>query len=169
MSKAMHPRVWHKVAALSGVTALGLGTFGAHGLADGFSLPFGTHGGTFSSSDHSQSQHFWRPFSSWDSGFLRDLEVEVTSLNDRLAHSHLLYTHPIPSREHDDARGLSTSAEVVSIFSKNSGARPGHRLTVHHQKHNRCYAVAYLEDRTYGRLAPFGGFAFIGAWASLLF
>ncbi|KAL0362057.1 UNVERIFIED_CONTAM: hypothetical protein Scaly_1160900 [Sesamum calycinum] len=32
-----------------------------------------------------------------------------------------------------------------------------------------CYVVAYLEDRTYSRLAPFGGFAFIGAWASLLF
>ena len=33
----------------------------------------------------------------------------------------------------------------------------------------RCYAVAYLEDRKYATLAPFGGFAFIGAWASLLF
>ncbi|KAH6788628.1 hypothetical protein C2S51_003634 [Perilla frutescens var. frutescens] len=32
-----------------------------------------------------------------------------------------------------------------------------------------CYVVAYLEDRTYSRLAPLGGFAFIGAWASLMF
>ncbi|KAK1402146.1 hypothetical protein POM88_001751 [Heracleum sosnowskyi] len=32
-----------------------------------------------------------------------------------------------------------------------------------------CYAVAYLEDRTYSKLAPFGGFAFIAGWATLLF
>ncbi|KAG6572230.1 hypothetical protein SDJN03_28958, partial [Cucurbita argyrosperma subsp. sororia] len=32
-----------------------------------------------------------------------------------------------------------------------------------------CYTVALLEDRKYSTLAPFGGFAFIGAWASLLF
>ncbi|KAE8645711.1 hypothetical protein Csa_020159 [Cucumis sativus] len=32
-----------------------------------------------------------------------------------------------------------------------------------------CYTVALLEDRKYSSLAPFGGFAFIGAWASLLF
>ncbi|CAK7349103.1 unnamed protein product [Dovyalis caffra] len=32
-----------------------------------------------------------------------------------------------------------------------------------------CYTVALLEDRKYSALAPFGGFAFIGAWASLLF
>ncbi|CAA7393338.1 unnamed protein product [Spirodela intermedia] len=31
-----------------------------------------------------------------------------------------------------------------------------------------CYIVAYLEDRKYSSLAPVGGFAFIGAWASLL-
>ncbi|KAK1396322.1 Transmembrane protein 256 [Heracleum sosnowskyi] len=28
---------------------------------------------------------------------------------------------------------------------------------------------AYLEDRTYSKLAPFGGFAFIAGWATLLF
>lgn len=32
----------------------------------------------------------------------------------------------------------------------------------------RCYAVAVLEDRKYSALAPFGGFAFMAAWASLL-
>ncbi|CAD6206666.1 unnamed protein product [Miscanthus lutarioriparius] len=32
-----------------------------------------------------------------------------------------------------------------------------------------CYTVAYLEDRKFSSLAPFGGFAFIAAWASLLF
>ncbi|KAK4363168.1 hypothetical protein RND71_018409 [Anisodus tanguticus] len=33
----------------------------------------------------------------------------------------------------------------------------------------RFYAVALLEDRKYSTLAPFGDFAFIAAWASLLF
>jgi hypothetical protein len=33
----------------------------------------------------------------------------------------------------------------------------------------RCYVVAYAEDRKYAALAPFGGSAFIAAWASLLF
>ena len=33
----------------------------------------------------------------------------------------------------------------------------------------RCYTVAFLEDRKYSTMAPFGGFAFIAAWASLLF
>lgn len=33
----------------------------------------------------------------------------------------------------------------------------------------RCYVVAVLEDRKYSTLAPIGGFAFIAAWASLLF
>ncbi|GAQ85399.1 hypothetical protein KFL_002330090 [Klebsormidium nitens] len=27
-----------------------------------------------------------------------------------------------------------------------------------------CYTVAFTEDRKYGRGAPFGGFALIGAW-----
>ena len=35
--------------------------------------------------------------------------------------------------------------------------------------YRRCYSVAYLEDRSYNRLAPIGGFAFIAGWASLLF
>lgn len=32
-----------------------------------------------------------------------------------------------------------------------------------------CYTVAFLEDRKYSTLAPFGGFAFIAAWGSLFF
>ncbi|AQK52681.1 UPF0451 C17orf61-like protein [Zea mays] len=32
-----------------------------------------------------------------------------------------------------------------------------------------CYTVAYLEDRKFSSPAPLGGFAFIAAWASLLF
>ncbi|RWW88544.1 hypothetical protein BHE74_00002579 [Ensete ventricosum] len=33
----------------------------------------------------------------------------------------------------------------------------------------RCYMVAYLEDRKISFIAPYGGFAFLAAWASLLF
>ncbi|KAK6919502.1 Protein of unknown function DUF423 [Dillenia turbinata] len=32
-----------------------------------------------------------------------------------------------------------------------------------------CYVVAYMEDRRFSTLAPFGGLAFVAAWASLLF
>ncbi|KVH93195.1 transmembrane protein 256 homolog isoform X1 [Cynara cardunculus var. scolymus] len=32
-----------------------------------------------------------------------------------------------------------------------------------------CYMVALFEDRKYAKVAPFGGFAFIAAWGSLLF
>ncbi|TYI19892.1 hypothetical protein ES332_A07G196700v1 [Gossypium tomentosum] len=32
-----------------------------------------------------------------------------------------------------------------------------------------CYTAAYLEDRKYSALAPFGGLAFVAGWASLLF
>ncbi|CAL9123822.1 unnamed protein product, partial [Musa textilis] len=32
-----------------------------------------------------------------------------------------------------------------------------------------CYMVAYLEDRKISFIAPYGGFAFLAAWASLLF
>ena len=31
-----------------------------------------------------------------------------------------------------------------------------------------CYAVAFSEDKSNGKLAPFGGMAFIAAWLSLL-
>ena len=30
-----------------------------------------------------------------------------------------------------------------------------------------CYAVGLMEDRSYGKLAPVGGFALIGGWLSL--
>ncbi|KAL3693323.1 hypothetical protein R1sor_006974 [Riccia sorocarpa] len=32
-----------------------------------------------------------------------------------------------------------------------------------------CYTAALLEDKSYSMPAPFGGFSFIAAWASLLF
>ncbi|KAL3687342.1 hypothetical protein R1sor_013651 [Riccia sorocarpa] len=32
-----------------------------------------------------------------------------------------------------------------------------------------CYAAALMEDRSYSLPAPFGGFSFIAAWASLMF
>lgn len=33
----------------------------------------------------------------------------------------------------------------------------------------RCYTTALMEDRAYSLPAPFGGFAWVAAWASLLF
>lgn len=34
---------------------------------------------------------------------------------------------------------------------------------------DRCYATAMMESKEWSLPAPFGGFAFIGAWATLLF
>eukprot|EP00882_Tetradesmus_deserticola_P024772 GHRQ01027094.1.p1 GENE.GHRQ01027094.1~~GHRQ01027094.1.p1 ORF type:complete len:112 (+),score=26.28 GHRQ01027094.1:245-580(+) len=31
-----------------------------------------------------------------------------------------------------------------------------------------CYASALMQDRSYGKLAPYGGFSFMAAWLSLL-
>ncbi|KAL7128563.1 hypothetical protein ABFS83_13G004100 [Erythranthe nasuta] len=111
----MDPRLWHKVAALSGVAALGLGSYGAHG---------------FKPKNPSYK------------------EVWHTASLYHLVHTAALLAAPITSRPNIFG-GLLTTGIVA--FS------------------GTCYAVAYLEDRTYSRLAPIGGFAFIGAWASLLF
>ncbi|XP_019162784.1 PREDICTED: transmembrane protein 256 homolog isoform X2 [Ipomoea nil] len=84
---AMDPYMWHKIAGISGVAALGLGTYGAHAF---------------------------KP-------------------------KNPAYT---------EFGGLLTAGIVA--FS------------------GTCYAVAYLEDRKYSKIAPFGGFALIAAWGSLL-
>ncbi|KAI3986816.1 hypothetical protein MKX01_039790 [Papaver californicum] len=94
----MDPRLWHKVASISGMAALGLGTYGAHGFKP--------------------KNPVWQTASLY----------------------HLVHTA---------FGGLLTTG--ILAFS------------------GTCYTVALLEDRKYSRLAPVGGFAFIAAWASLLF
>ncbi|KAF9669616.1 hypothetical protein SADUNF_Sadunf14G0125900 [Salix dunnii] len=84
----MDPSMWHKIAAVSGVAAVGLGSYGAHGF---------------------------KP----------------------------------QNPTYKEFGGLLTAGIIA--FS------------------GTCYTVALLEDRKYSTLAPFGGLAFIGAWASLLF
>lgn len=111
----MDPQLWHKVAAVSGVAALGLGTYGAH---------------AFNPEDPSYKQ-VWQTASLY-----------------HLVHTAALLAAPIT--RHPNVFGGLLTAGIVAF----SGT---------------CYAVALLEDRKYSRLAPFGGFAFIGAWASLLF
>ncbi|KAK0588746.1 hypothetical protein LWI29_004925 [Acer saccharum] len=111
----MDPRLWHKVAALSGVAALGLGTFGAHG---------------FKPKDPTYTK-VWQTASLY----------------------HLVHTAAIlaaPITKHPNIFGGLLTTGIIAF----SGT---------------CYAVALLEDRKYSTLAPFGGFAFIAAWASLLF
>ncbi|AQK41110.1 hypothetical protein ZEAMMB73_Zm00001d024394 [Zea mays] len=80
--------LWHKVASVSGVATLGLGTYGAH---------------------------MFRP----------------------------------KNPAYKEFGGLLTAGIV--LFS------------------GTCYTVAYLEDMKFSSPAPLGGFAFIAAWASLLF
>ncbi|KAL6506771.1 hypothetical protein OROHE_022208 [Orobanche hederae] len=111
----MDPRMWHKVAALSGVAALGLGTYGSHG---------------FKPKNPSYK------------------EVWHTASLYHLVHTAALVAAPLTKRPNIFGGLLTTG---ILAFS------------------GTCYVVAYLEDRKYSRLAPVGGFAFIGAWASLLF
>ncbi|XP_058210423.1 uncharacterized protein LOC131322885 isoform X1 [Rhododendron vialii] len=54
----MDPRLWHKVAALSG-------------LANGNSVPVGSHCCFACCSCNHTSQHFWRPFDYWNCDILR--------------------------------------------------------------------------------------------------
>ncbi|GAV71052.1 DUF423 domain-containing protein [Cephalotus follicularis] len=115
MNTRMNPHVWHKVAAISGVAALGLGTYGAH--------VFNPQNPTYK-------------------------EVWQTASLYHLVHTAALVAAPITSRPNIFGGLLTTG---ILAFS------------------GTCYTVALLEDRTYATLAPFGGFAFVCAWASLLF
>ncbi|KAF5459519.1 hypothetical protein F2P56_023460 [Juglans regia] len=111
----MNPQLWHKVAALSGVAALGLGTYGAH--------VFKPANPTYKEVWHTASLY-------------------------HLVHTAALVSAPI-TKNPNIFGGLLTTGIIA--FS------------------GTCYVVAFLEDRKYSTLAPFGGFAFIAAWASLLF
>ncbi|KAL3521382.1 hypothetical protein ACH5RR_019531 [Cinchona calisaya] len=110
----MDPRIWHKIAAISGMAALGLGTYGFH---------------VFKPKDPAYKEV-------WDTASLY-----------HLVHTVALLAAPVTGRP-EIFGGLLTTG--ILAFS------------------GTCYVVAYLEDRKYATLAPFGGFAFIGAWASLL-
>ena len=63
-----------------------------------------------------------------------------------LAHAALLAAAPLARRPSAVA---SLAAAGVALFS------------------GSCYAVALMEDRKYGALAPVGGFCLIGAWLAL--
>ncbi|KAJ9176806.1 hypothetical protein P3X46_012083 [Hevea brasiliensis] len=111
----MDAYTWHKVAAISGVAALGLGTYGAH---------------VFKPQNPSYK------------------EVWQTASLYHLVHTAALLATPLTKKPHIFGGLLTTG---ILAFS------------------GTCYTVALLEDRKYATLAPFGGFAFIAAWASLLF
>ncbi|KAG7980592.1 hypothetical protein I3843_05G190200, partial [Carya illinoinensis] len=64
---------------------------------------------------------------------------------------------------------VHTAALVSAPITKNPNIFGGLLTTGIIAFSGTCYAVAFLEDRKYSTLAPFGGFAFIAAWASLLF
>ncbi|CAD6206677.1 unnamed protein product [Miscanthus lutarioriparius] len=115
MVAPIDPMLWHKVAAVSGVAALGLGTYGAHMF-------------------HPKNPAY--------------KEVWHTASLYHLVHTAALLGAPI-TKSPNVFGGLLTAGIV--LFS------------------GTCYTVAYLEDRKFSSPAPFGGFAFIAAWASLLF
>ncbi|KAJ7515499.1 hypothetical protein O6H91_22G015800 [Diphasiastrum complanatum] len=113
--RSMQPAVWHKVAGVSGMAALALGTYGAH---------------------------IYKPKN------LSYKEVWQTASLYHLVHTVALLGAPLLKHPHVFG-GLVTFGLIA--FS------------------GTCYTVALLEDRNYAVLAPFGGFGFIAAWASLLF
>nr|ABK22296.1 unknown [Picea sitchensis]ABK22815.1 unknown [Picea sitchensis] len=113
--REMDPLVWHKVAGISGIAALGLGTYGAH---------------MFKPANPAYKE-VWHTASLY----------------------HLIHTAAMlaaPATKHPHIFGALLTSGIIAF----SGT---------------CYTVALLEDRKYSSMAPFGGFAFIGAWASLLF
>ncbi|XP_015080558.1 transmembrane protein 256 homolog [Solanum pennellii] len=114
-SSKMDPQIWHKIAAISGVAAVGLGAYGAHG--------FKPQNPTYK-------------------------EVWNTASLYHLVHTAALLA--APTTKHPNIFGGLLTGGIMAF----SGT---------------CYAVALLEDRKYSTLAPLGGFAFIAAWASLLF
>eukprot|EP00252_Welwitschia_mirabilis_P012527 TRINITY_DN27634_c0_g3_i2.p1 TRINITY_DN27634_c0_g3~~TRINITY_DN27634_c0_g3_i2.p1 ORF type:complete len:112 (+),score=10.28 TRINITY_DN27634_c0_g3_i2:216-551(+) len=111
----MDPYVWHKVAGVSGIAALCLGTYGAH---------------VFKPSNPTYK------------------EVWQTASLYHLVHTAALLAAPATKHPHVFGALLTFG---ITAFS------------------GTCYTVAYYEDRKYSSLAPFGGFSFIAAWASLLF
>ncbi|CAL9097455.1 unnamed protein product [Musa acuminata var. zebrina] len=115
LAPTMDPRMWHKVAAISGVAAIGLGTYGAHGFKP----------------KNPSYEEVWRTASLY-----------------HLVHTAALVGAPIAKRPNIFGGLLTTG--IVGF----SGT---------------CYTVAYLEDRKISFIAPYGGFAFLAAWASLLF
>ena len=72
--------------------------------------------------------------------------AEQQSMQEQKAHAALLAAAPLARRPSAVA---SLAAAGVALFS------------------GSCYAVALMEDRKYGALAPVGGFCLIGAWLAL--
>ncbi|KAI9082247.1 hypothetical protein QN277_016901 [Acacia crassicarpa] len=111
----MDPQVWHKIAAISGVAAIGLGTYGAH--------VFKPQNPTYK-------------------------EVWNTASLYHLVHTAALVAAPV-AKNPNVFGGLLTTG--ILAFS------------------GSCYAAAFYEDRNHAKFAPYGGFAFMAAWGSLLF
>ncbi|KAG5560025.1 hypothetical protein RHGRI_003342 [Rhododendron griersonianum] len=88
----------------------------------------------------------------------------------RLCKNSEMSPPPPPAHNSQGDEGLEFSRSIywmVIIMGYGSGLIVG--LVIGQMLTTRCYAVALLKDRKYSTLAPFGGFAFVAAWASLLF
>ncbi|BBN04240.1 hypothetical protein Mp_3g02910 [Marchantia polymorpha subsp. ruderalis] len=75
-------------------------------------------------------------------------DIWVTANTYHLAHTAAMLAAPLTKRPHIFG-GLLTFGLVAFSGS--------------------CYTTALMEDRAYSLPAPFGGFAWVAAWASLLF
>ncbi|PWZ54649.1 hypothetical protein Zm00014a_000887 [Zea mays] len=151
--------LWHKVTTVSGVAALGLGTYDAH--------MFCPKNPAYKEVWHTSSlYHLIHTAALLGAPITKRPNVVSTSparfnIFAVVVPPGLAHNVPVPSRPHHGAArgahhqapqrcdgGLLTTGIV--LFS------------------GTCYTVAYLEDRKFSSPAPLGGFAFIAAWASLL-
>ncbi|KAG0610245.1 hypothetical protein M758_7G050000 [Ceratodon purpureus] len=107
--------IWFKVAAISGMLAVGLGAYGTH---------------------------MFKPTNPTNK------DVWQTASLYHLVHTVALLAAPLTKRPRVFG-GLLTFGLVAFSGS--------------------CYIAALYENRSLSLPAPFGGFGFIGAWASLLF
>jgi len=114
-SKSEEHLVWHKVAAISGMAAVGLGAYGTH---------------------------MFKPTNPTNK------TVWETANLYHLVHTVALLATPLTKRPRVFG-GLLTFGLLAFSGS--------------------CYVAAFYENRSLSMPAPFGGFGFIGAWASLLF
>ncbi|XP_042420063.1 transmembrane protein 256 homolog isoform X1 [Zingiber officinale] len=147
----MNPMIWHKVAAISGVAALGLGTYGSHG---------------FRPKDETFKEVLLRT-SLFGQFVQKLLGLDFPQL--RLHVSFVLLFFSKVWRTASLYHLVHTAALVGAPVAKHPNIFGGLLTAGILAFSGSCYATAYLEDRQYSFLAPFGGFAFIGAWASLIF
>ncbi|KAL6975598.1 hypothetical protein U1Q18_024390 [Sarracenia purpurea var. burkii] len=181
----MDPRIWQKVAALSGIAALGLGSYGAHG--------FKPQNPTYKEVWHTASLYHLvhtaalisAPLTKYPNIFGGLLTTGILAFSGTFSTYDFSATMKLEWRCYRSGTGTKKMGKkiyvhvgfeclvfklgFVSIDLSKSVDLLMEFLGDEVEDLLMCYTVAFLEDRKYSTLAPVGGFAFIAAWGSLLF